>query len=127
MHLELGLLYLRTSSSRIRRSWQLARYRPECEVTEDIALRSAPRLVIYGHVGFDISVVAGKATQSLGGAAYYAASAASLVNGLVGVVTVIGLDFPILGLQSLQIDTSGVCMKDGNSAVFYQEYSNGNQ
>ncbi len=59
-----------------------------------------------------------------GGATYYAALAASRVSRSVGIVTVLGEDFPISGLQSLNIDISGVALKEGDSAVFYQEYGN---
>jgi sugar/nucleoside kinase (ribokinase family) len=37
---------------------------------------------------------------------------------------VLGEDFPLSSLQSLNIDTSGVILKDGSSAIFYQKYGN---
>src|SRR4051794_35747643 len=96
--------------------------RSKHELSGALAPRTVPDLVIYGHAGFDISLISGRSTRAPGGAAYYAALAASLVNRSTGIVTVLGEDFPISGLQSLQIDTSGILLKDGGSALFYQEY-----
>lgn len=101
--------------------------RPEHELTGGIVPDTVPNLVIYGHAGFDVSTVSGRSTKAPGGAAYYAALAASLVSHSIGIVTVLGEDFPISGLQSLNIDISGVALKNGNSAVFYQEYGNEHQ
>jgi sugar/nucleoside kinase (ribokinase family) len=98
--------------------------RPKHELVGRIVPHTFPNLVIYGHAGFDVSSVSGRLTKAPGGAAYYAALAASLVSRSIGIVTVLGEDFPISGLQSLNIDTSGVILQDGSSAIFYQEYGN---
>lgn len=85
--------------------------------------KAVPDLVIYGHAGFDVSAPhIGEPTISVGGAAYYAALAASLTGCVAGIVTVVGEDFPMTDLRSLEVDTSGVLQKEGRSAIFYQEY-----
>lgn len=88
---------------------------------------AVPHLVIYGHAGFDISLMPGTSIRAPGGAAYYASLAASLVNRSIGIVTVLGEDFPISDLQSLNIDISGILLKAGSSAVFCQQYGSGNE
>jgi sugar/nucleoside kinase (ribokinase family) len=92
------------------------------EPSERLAIAEAPKLVIYGHAAFDVSVVSGKTIRTLGGAAYYAAVGAAKVIRRVGVVTVIGADFPVEELRLLEIDLLGVAAREGSSAVFYQEY-----
>jgi|SRR6185295_14303091 len=101
--------------------------RSEHELSETLASPAVPHLVIYGHAGFDISSMSGKSTRAPGGAAYYATLAASIVNRSTGIVTVLGEDFPISWFQSLQIDTSGILLKDGDSALFCQEYGAENE
>lgn len=81
-----------------------------------------PRLAIYGHAGFDRTLTTQEVVREVGGAAYYAALAASLRSRSVGIVTVVGRDFPISYLHSLRIDTEGVSIKLGQSAVFSQTY-----
>ena len=93
------------------------------EFTQD----KVPNLVIYGHVGFDISVTPTNNVKLPGGSAYYATLAASLLSSSIGIVTVIGQDFPIKNLQFFNlVDTTGINFQNGNSAVFYQEYDGEN-
>lgn len=86
----------------------------------------APRLAIYGHAGFDTTLTTQTTVRVVGGAAYYAALAASLRSQSVGIVTVIGQDFPISYLHSLRIDTEGTTIRLGHSAVFFQTYDDRN-
>jgi cytidine kinase len=86
----------------------------------------APVLSIYGHVGFDISITPTDEVKLPGGAAYYASLAASTFTDSVGIVTVIGSDFPVEYLRSLNIDMSGITLLDGCSATFYQQYNSNN-
>jgi sugar/nucleoside kinase (ribokinase family) len=102
-------------------------HRSEYKLSAALAPRTIPDLVIYGHAGFDISLMSGRSIRAPGGAAYYATLAASIVNRSTGIVTVLGKDFPISWFQSLQIDTSGILLKDGDSALFCQEYGAGNE
>jgi sugar/nucleoside kinase (ribokinase family) len=84
-------------------------------------------LTIYGHVGFDISITPTENVKLPGGAAYYGALAASLISNYVGIVSVVGEDFPAENLTSLNIDTTGIKFKNGDSAIFHQEYDEKNE
>lgn len=93
----------------------------------DTLIYQCPSLMIYGHIGFDTCVTNSEEVTVPGGAAYYAAIAAAQVSRSVGIVTVIGRDFPLARLRSLQIDTRGVVLRDGRSATFYQKYGDEGQ
>jgi sugar/nucleoside kinase (ribokinase family) len=60
---------------------------------------STNALVVYGHVGFDVSTVAGKVTRTVGGGAYYAAMAAAAQGAQVRLVSILGADFPEAALN----------------------------
>jgi sugar/nucleoside kinase (ribokinase family) len=82
-----------------------------------------PSLVVYGHVGFDVSTLGAMRTVQVGGASYYATLSASLITRSVGLVAVGGEDFPVSQLGSLGVDMSGFAIKPGLSAVFAQDYN----
>jgi sugar/nucleoside kinase (ribokinase family) len=81
-----------------------------------------PHLAVYGHVGFDVTSTPRNSTRTIGGAAYYAALAASRRSNSVGIISVAGQDFPLSSLYSSRIDTEGLALRRGNSAEFYQTY-----
>jgi sugar/nucleoside kinase (ribokinase family) len=84
--------------------------------------KAGPRLVIYGHIGFDVSQRGGICETAVGGAAYYAAAGASVIGCSTGVVSVIGSDFPQIAMDLLGVDVRGVLKKNGSSSVFTQAY-----
>lgn len=88
---------------------------------------SSNALVVYGHVGFDVSTVAGKVTRTLGGAAYYAAMAAAAQGTDVKLVSVLGTDFPEEEIKRTRIDISASPRGIGPSAVFTQTYDDRNE
>lgn len=89
-------------------------------------MREGPSLVIVGHIAYDeIRTPQGRATVT-GGAAYYAACAAALVSGSVGIVSAIGPDVPLNDLDRLGVDTRGLQIRDnGRTPRFVLEYTSG--
>ena len=79
---------------------------------------AAPGLVIVGSVGLDtIETPRARREEILGGSASYACAAASFFT-RVGMVGVVGTDFPKAGLQlyrRLGIDTAGLQIKPGET------------
>ncbi len=88
---------------------------------------SSNALVVYGHVGFDVSTRADKVTRTVGGAAYYAAMAAAAQGVKVNLVSVLGADFPETALKLGQLDISASSRGAGPSAVFAQTYDDRNE
>jgi len=88
---------------------------------------SSNALVVYGHVGFDVSTVAGKVTQTVGGSAYYAAMAAAAQGAEVSLVSILGTDFPEAALKLGRLDISASPRGAGLSAVFTQTYDDRNE
>lgn len=88
---------------------------------------SSNALVVYGHVGFDVSTIAGKVTRTVGGGAYYAAMAAAAQGAKVSLVSILGADFPETALRLRWLDTSAISRGTGPSAVFTQTYGEGNE
>lgn len=88
---------------------------------------SSKALVVYGHVGFDVSTMAGKVTRMVGGSAYYAAMAAAAQGAEVSLVSILGADFPEAALKLGQLDISASQRGAGLSAVFTQTYNNRNE
>ncbi len=90
--------------------------------------RKSEQLIIVGSIAFDdLDMPSGEHRNVLGGAATYAALAASLLaRGNVRVVGVVGTDFPeeILGdLRGRGIDTSGVERAAGRTFRWHGRYS----
>lgn len=81
-------------------------------------------LLIVGTVAFDrIETPFGKTDRILGGAATYAGLAASLFSRKIGLVSVVGDDFPKEYLDLLRekhIDTAGVRVVQGGKTFFWQ-------
>jgi ribokinase len=80
----------------------------------------AVELVVIGHVGLStVRTTEGEQT-SLGGSGYaVAASAASLIGGLVGLVAQVGQDFELSPLRRLGADLGGVVRLPGASALLH--------
>jgi sugar/nucleoside kinase (ribokinase family) len=89
---------------------------------------SCQPLLIVGSIAFDdLDMPSGEYRDVLGGAATYAALAASLfARGNIRVVGVVGADFPAAHLAELQtrgVDTTGVERKDGKTFRWHGRYS----
>ena len=82
----------------------------------------AHSLVIYGHVGFDVSTVLGQVSRTIGGSAYYAAMAAATLGVQVNLVSILGADFPHDVLTVPHLEVSASRHSAGPSAVFTQTY-----
>ena len=89
--------------------------------------RQSNTLVVYGHVGFDVSTIAGRVTRTLGGAAYYAAMAAVTQGADVRLVSMLGTDFPQEALRCSRLDSSACIRGHGPSAIFTQTYDDQNE
>ncbi|MCC6817798.1 MAG: bifunctional hydroxymethylpyrimidine kinase/phosphomethylpyrimidine kinase [Bacteroidia bacterium] len=80
-------------------------------------------LLVTGTVAFDaIETPFGKTDKIIGGAATYVSLAASYFTGSVGLIAVVGDDFPqtyIDFLKSRGIDTSGLQVKEGEKSFFW--------
>ena len=79
-------------------------------------------VVVIGHVGFETVKTPMGQSECLGGAAYYAAVAASLTGASVGVFASVGRDSPVNHLLALGIDVSGLLIRNGPSARFIVSY-----
>ncbi|HKK87735.1 MAG TPA: PfkB family carbohydrate kinase [Saprospiraceae bacterium] len=81
------------------------------------------KLVNVGTVAFDsIETPFGKAEKVIGGAATYISYAASLYTGDIGLVSVIGDDWPeqeIKNLNDRGVDTGGLQIKKGEKSFFW--------
>lgn len=88
---------------------------------------SSNALVVYGHVGFDVSTVAGKVTRTVGGGAYYAAMAAAAQGAEVSLVSILGADFPEAAFKFKRLSISASPRGAGPSAVFTQTYDDRNE
>ncbi len=81
-------------------------------------------LVCVGTVAFDsIETPFGKAEKVIGGAATYIAYASSFYLNGIGLVSVIGDDWPqeeIIGLNERGVDTSGLDIKEGEKSFFWK-------
>lgn len=89
--------------------------------------RQSNTLVVYGHVGYDISTTAGVVTRTLGGAAFYAAMAAASQGVDVKLVSILGADFPEEALKCGRLDISACIRGHGPSAIFSQTYDDQNE
>ena len=88
---------------------------------------STNALVVYGHVGFDVSTVGTEVTRTVGGSAYYAAMAAVAQGAQVHLVSILGADFPEVAPNLGRLDVSASRRKTGPSAVFTQTYDDQNE
>ncbi len=80
-------------------------------------------LVTIGHVGYDFPETKQGEKKILGGAAYFAAKAASLFSKKLGIVSRIGSDFDVRNLQELGIDLSGIKVINGGKTFrWYAKY-----
>ena len=84
-------------------------------------------LVVYGHVGFDMSTYASGTTRTVGGSAYYASMAAATLGIETSLVTVFGSDFPEHQLSHKRLHTTHSLRRRGPSAVFTQRYDDSNE
>jgi len=91
-----------------------------------IYVNSPNALVVYGHVGFDVSTIAGSCSRTLGGAAYYAALGAATHGVNVELASVLGSDFPTEQLRHPRLDISSCIVGNGPAAVFAQTYDEDN-
>src|SRR5687768_1996646 len=80
-------------------------------------------LLVIGTVAFDaIETPFGKTDKIIGGAATYAALAASYFTGDINLVSVVGDDFPaatISQMNSHGIDTRGLQIRKGEKSFFW--------
>jgi sugar/nucleoside kinase (ribokinase family) len=82
-------------------------------------------LLVYGHVGFDVSTRADRTFRTIGGAAYYVAMAARSVGGHVRLVSVLGSDLSEAAFED--IGFCGEVCSDQSSAEFRQSYDENEQ
>jgi sugar/nucleoside kinase (ribokinase family) len=82
-------------------------------------------LIVYGHVGFDISTRADLTIRTIGGAAFYVSAAARSVGARVRLVSALGGDLPQAVFEGIAFGGKVYC--DQLSAEFRQSYDKNEQ